>query len=113
VPANLAAAMADALEHLPESGALSRELVDSGTLTASRQVLHEALAAAVDEAGEAVGIGCGRLLRGQATTAEVRARVTTLTGLLGLLERLAEEAQPGGGAAVHVDRLTGDEGSGR
>jgi hypothetical protein len=113
VPANLAAALADALEHLPDGGELAGELAEEGTLTATHEVLHEALGAAVDEAGEAVGIDCGRLLRGEAATAAVRARVVTLTGLLDLLERLTEEAESGGGAAVDVDRLTGDEGGGR
>jgi hypothetical protein len=112
VPADLTAALADALEHLPDGGELTGELARAGTLTAPRARLREALAAAVDEAGEGVGIGCGRLLRGEAATAELRARVATLTGLLDLLERLAEEAQPGRGAAVDVDRLTGDEGGG-
>jgi hypothetical protein len=108
VPANLAAALADALQHLPEGA----ELTDDGTLTGPRALLRDALAAAVDEAGDAVGIDCGRLLRGEAATADVRARVATLVGLLDLLERLAEEAEPRGGAAVDVDRLTGDEGRG-
>jgi hypothetical protein len=110
VPANLAAALADALQHVLDSDELAAELAETGTLTAPRKLLRDVLAAAVDEAGEAVGIGCGRLLRGEIATAEVRARVATLTGLLDLLERPAEEAQPGAGAAVDVDRLTGDEG---
>jgi hypothetical protein len=81
-------------------------------LTAPRARLREALAAAIDEAGEGLGLECGRLLRGAATAEQVRARVATLTGLLELLERLAEEAQPRGGAAVDVDGLAGDEAGG-
>jgi hypothetical protein len=112
VPANLAGAVADALEHLPGAGELARELARSGTLTGRRERLRSGLTVAIDEAGEAVGLACGRLLRGQARDAEVRARVATLAALLDLLERLSEEAEPGGGATVDVDRLTGDEGRG-
>jgi hypothetical protein len=112
VPANLAAAVADALEHLPGGGALAGELAARATLTAPLDQLRNTLAAAIDEAGEAVGLECGRLLRGKARAGDVRARVTTLAGLLDLLERLPEEAEPRGGAAVDVDRLAGDEGGG-
>jgi hypothetical protein len=68
------------------------------------------VAVAIDEAGEAVGLECGRLLRGEAAAGDVRARVATLAALLDLLERVPEKAEPGGGAAVDVDRLPGDEG---
>jgi hypothetical protein len=112
VPANLAAAVADALEHLPGAGELTRELACSGTLTARRERLRDTLTVAIDEAGETVVLECRRLLRRQAAAADVRARVATLAALLDLLERLSEEAEPRGGAAVDVDRLTGDEGRG-
>jgi hypothetical protein len=113
VPTELAAELADALDHLGESGGLTRELVDRGSLTAPRARLRELVAAAIDESGESLGVECNRLLRGEATAGEVRARVARLSGLLALFERLAEEAEPGRGAAVDVDRLPGDEAGGR
>jgi hypothetical protein len=112
VSAEQAAGLADALQHLRETERLQRELAERSSLTASREALHEVLTVAIDEAGEALAIDCGRLLRGEGSAGAVRARVAELTGLLDLLDRLAEEAQPGGGAAVDVDGLTGDEGRG-
>lgn len=113
MPAHLAAGLADALEHMPAGlEPLSRELAADGSLTADRELLRELVSVAVDEAGEALGARCSALLRGHGSASEIRAGIATLSGLIDLLERLAEEAQPGGGAAVDVDRLAGDEGRG-
>jgi hypothetical protein len=113
VPTELAAGLADALDHLGEGDDLTRELAEHGSLTAPRVRLHELVAIAIDDAGEALGVDCNRLLHGEATAGEIRVGLARLSGLLALLERLAEEAEPGGGAAVDVDRLPGDERGGR
>jgi hypothetical protein len=120
VPADQAAGLAGALEQLRDvSDAPRREPLEEmlhelggGTLTAPIELLAELLAVAIDEAGEALSDTCTALLRGSASVAEVRARVTGLGGLLDLLERVAKEAEPRRGPAVDVERLPGDEAGG-
>jgi ribose 1,5-bisphosphokinase PhnN len=112
VPADLAPELSGALEVLraASSGGAGVELDASrASLSGPRAALHELLAVAIDEAGERLGQRCTALLRGEASAADVRARLTTLTGLLDLLDRVTEEAEPGGGAAVDVDDLPRDE----
>jgi hypothetical protein len=103
VPADQAAGLTDALRHLRELSSgergttldrLAEELSASGSLTAPRELLAELLAVAIDEAGERLSRSCTELLRGEGTAVQVRAGVTALAGLLDLLERLPEEAQP-------------------
>ena len=55
-------------------------------LTARRDLLRELLVVAIDEAGEALGGRCTRLLRGDGSGAEVRAGVAAMSGLLDLLD---------------------------
>ena len=55
-------------------------------LTARRDLLRELVVVAIDEAGEALGGRCTRLLRGDGSGAEVRAGVAELRGLLDLLD---------------------------
>jgi hypothetical protein len=88
-----AAALANALEHLRDSGSLTRELAERRTLTAHPEVLRELLAVAIDEAGESVGLACNKLLRGEASAGDVRARLTVLSELLALVDEVAKDAQ--------------------
>jgi hypothetical protein len=97
VPAELAAALADALEQLRSvSSASARLQLDTarGSLSGPPDQLAELLAVAIDEAGEQLGQRCSGLLRGTAAAPEVREDLTVLGGLLDLLERVASEAQP-------------------
>jgi hypothetical protein len=79
--------MRDALEHM-HAAAGRATLAPSGELTGPRTVLRELLAVAIDEAAEALGGDCTRLLRGAGSVDEVRAGVAELSGLLDLLERI-------------------------
>jgi hypothetical protein len=115
------AGLAGALEQLREvsSGdrrtqldALRGELETARSLTGSPALISELLAVALDDSGELLSSRCTELLRGSASPTQVRDALVAVSGLLDLLERIAEEAEPGGGAAVDVDRLPGDEGSG-
>jgi hypothetical protein len=83
IPADLVSELSGALEHLS-----SREAVDlaEGQLTARRDLLDELTRVAIDEAGDQVGLASGRLLRGEGSDAQLRARIATLTGLLDLLD---------------------------
>jgi hypothetical protein len=121
VPTEQVAGLAGALEHLREasSGArraqldeLEGELETARSLTAPRALLVELLAVAIDEAGDLLSRRCTELLRGSSSPRRVRGALDAVSELLDLLDRIAEEAEPGGGAAVDVDRLPGDEGGG-
>jgi hypothetical protein len=83
IPADLVPELIGALEH-----ASSPEAVDlaGDQLTGRRDLLTELMTVAIDEAGERVGLASTRLLRGEGSAAELRARVATLAGLLDLLE---------------------------
>jgi hypothetical protein len=101
VPADLVSGLVGALDLLRSTGVadrrapledLARDLAAAppppGALevTARRDLLRELLAVAIDEAGEEVGVESTRLLRGEGSAAEVRARLGRLGGLLDLLE---------------------------
>jgi hypothetical protein len=77
--------MRDALEHL-QVAADGPTLAPSGELTGPRARVLEVLTVAIDEAAEALGSDCSRLLRGTGSAAQVRAGVAELNGLLDLLE---------------------------
>jgi hypothetical protein len=83
ISADLVSELLGALDHVS-----SPEGVDlaGGQLTARRDLLDELLRVAIDEAGDQVGLASGRLLRGEGSAAELRERVATLDGLLGLLD---------------------------
>jgi len=90
LPPNLAAPLADALQHLREAatdGLPAR--LDGLELTAPRDTLRELLAVAIDEAGERLSSASTRLLRGDGGTAEVRAELVRLGALLDLLETVS------------------------
>jgi hypothetical protein len=101
LPADLAAGLIDALDHLRATAPaarqaaledLARQLAAAGSageqleLTAPRDLLRELLAVAVDEAADSLGRHGTRLVRGEASTAELRAGLAELSGLLDLLE---------------------------
>jgi hypothetical protein len=86
VPPARAARLRDALGHL-QAAADGPTLAPSGELTGPRALVRELLTVAIDEAGEALGGECTRLLRGTGSAAEVRAGVEELGELLELLER--------------------------
>jgi hypothetical protein len=66
-----------------------KELGRPPTLTASRDVIREAVLVAIDETGEAVSAASTSLLRGrEASAAELRETVAELGGLLDLLETI-------------------------
>jgi hypothetical protein len=97
LPADLAAPLADALEHLREAATGERattfqELgLQAATreLTAPHDTLRELLAVAIDETGERVSRESTRLLRGDGKAAtELRAALDELGALLDLLETL-------------------------
>jgi hypothetical protein len=122
VPTEQVAGLAGALEQLSEVSSgdrraqleeLVRELETAGSLTGSPALLSELLAVALDDFGELLSSRCTELLRGSASSAQVRDALLAVSGLLDLLDRISEEAEPRGGAAVDVDRLPGDEGGGR
>ena len=71
--------------HGRSSQELSRRL-ERRDFTAPRDALRELLAVAIDEAGDRVAQASTRLLRGDATTAELRAALDELGALLDLLE---------------------------
>jgi hypothetical protein len=83
IPADLVSELIGALDHV--SNPEAADLAD-GQLTARRDLLTELFRAAIDEAGDQVGLASGRLLRGEGSAAELRARVATLSGLLDLLD---------------------------
>jgi hypothetical protein len=94
LPAGLAAPLADALQHLRDSATgerattfqkLGRQAA-TRKLTAPRDTLRELLAVAIDEAGEGVSRHSSRVLRGDATAAELRAALDEMGALLDLLE---------------------------
>ncbi len=86
VPADLVPGLVDALEHLESPPPSERQSDGTLTLTASREVLRELLAVAIDEAGEAVARASTRLLRGEGSVGDLRARLAVLAGLVELLE---------------------------
>jgi hypothetical protein len=101
LPADLAAGMVDALGQLRASAAparraplddLARDLAAAESagepleLTARRDLLVELLAVAIDDAADRLGQHGTRLVRGEASAAELRAGVAELSGLLDLLE---------------------------
>jgi hypothetical protein len=101
LPADLAAGLADALDHLratapparrPPMDELAGRLgaADSARepleLTAPRDLLGELLAVAIDETADRLGQQGTRLVRGEASPAELRAGLEELSGLLDLLE---------------------------
>jgi hypothetical protein len=75
----------DALDHL-QAAPDGPTLAPSGELSGPRGLVREALTVAIDEAAEALGAACTRLLRGTGSAAQVRAGVAELSGLLDLLE---------------------------
>ena len=93
LPAHVVPGLVDALEHLRQSGradldALARQLDEGGPLVGRRELLGELLAVAIDEAGERLGVGSTRLLRGEASAGDLRAPLAQLGGLLDLYEGL-------------------------
>jgi hypothetical protein len=101
LPADLAAGLVDALDHLRHSAApdrraplddLARDLAAAESaggalaVTANRDLLSELLAVAIDEAADRLGRHGTRLVRGEASTADLRAGVAELSRLLDLLE---------------------------
>jgi hypothetical protein len=86
IPADLASELLGAREHLSSPEAVA---VADGRLAARRELLDELIKVAVDEAGDQVGLASARLLRGDGSAAEVRARIATLNGLLDLLDGLS------------------------
>ena len=85
VSTHQADALADALTHLRAAKAEVVRQGDSVEVTSERAVLREATLVAIDDAGERLSRLCTSLLRGDATTAEVRAELESLRGLLDLL----------------------------
>jgi hypothetical protein len=83
IPADLVSELVGALDHVS-----SPEAVDlaGDRLIGRRDLLTELITVAIDEAGEQVGLASSRLLRGEGSAAELRARVATLVGLLDLLD---------------------------
>jgi len=72
-----------AVDHLDR---MARELSAADPVAAGpAPLVREVLLVAIDGAGETVGDGCTALLRGRGTSAEVRAAVEHLHGLLELL----------------------------
>jgi hypothetical protein len=108
VPPDRAAGLLDALDHLEGSAAIaSRAALDdlarqfsSGEeplrVTGPPAVLRELLLVAIDEAGEALGARCTGLLRGEASSTDVRAGVAALGGLLELLDEVSRVPRPAG-----------------
>jgi 3D-(3,5/4)-trihydroxycyclohexane-1,2-dione acylhydrolase (decyclizing) len=98
LPPELAAALADALDHLRRASTGDRaaafEQLALGAATAElrgpRDTLRELVAVAIDEAGERVSHASSRLLHGDATAvAALRAAIGELGGLLDLLETVS------------------------
>jgi hypothetical protein len=85
VSTHQADALADALTHLRAAKAEVVRQGDTVEVTSERTVLREATLVAIDDAGERLSRLCTSLLRGEATTAEVRAELEALRGLLDLL----------------------------
>jgi hypothetical protein len=87
IPADLVSELVGALDH-----ASNPEAVDlaGGQVTARRDLLDELLRVAIDEAGDQVGLASARLLRGEGSAAELRARIATLNGLLDLLDSVGD-----------------------
>jgi hypothetical protein len=101
LPADLVSGLVDAIHQLKSTAAadrrgplddLGRALAAGGPLQARRDLLHELLTVAIDEAGDRVSRASTRLVRGEASAAELRAEVGRLGGLLELLEGVAEGA---------------------
>ena len=94
LPTDLAASLADALEHLRGTATGQRAAafarlsgrLERGDLTAPREAVQELLAVAIDEAGDRVARASTGLLRADATAAELRAALHDLGALLDLLE---------------------------
>jgi hypothetical protein len=90
LPPELAAPLADALEHLPRAATGERHARLEGLeLTAPRGAMRELLAVAIDETGDRVGSASNRLLRGDGGPAELRAELVKLGALLDLLETVS------------------------
>jgi hypothetical protein len=85
VSTDQADALADALTHLRPAKAEVVRQGDTVEVTSERAVLREATLVAIDDAGERLSLRCTSLLRGEATTADVRAELEALRGLLDLL----------------------------
>jgi hypothetical protein len=85
IPADLVPELVGALDHVssPEAVGLAGD-----QLTGRRDLLAELMTVAIDEAGEQVGLASTRLLRGEGSTADLRAEVARLGALLDLLEAL-------------------------
>ena len=96
LPAELAPPLADAVKHLRATASGERanrfeklaSHLAAGELSGPRDTLGELLATAIDETGERIGNDSSRLLRGDATAGELRARLHELGALLDLLETL-------------------------
>jgi hypothetical protein len=85
VSTDQADALADALTHLGPAKAEVVRRGDAVELTSERTVLREATLVAIDDAGERLSRLCTSLLRGEASSADVRAELDALGGLLDLL----------------------------
>jgi len=104
LPAGLVPGLVDALDHLRSSSVAERQgaleelasaLAVGGPLRAPRDVLHELLTVAIDEAGERVSRAATRLVRGEGSVRELRGEVGRLTELLALLEGAGAGGEPG------------------
>jgi hypothetical protein len=91
------APLRDACDHLPpaETHTLRAGLAGASAdparfleLEAPQHALRELLAVAIDETADTLGEEATRLLRGDGSGAEVRARLTQLSRLVDLLEQV-------------------------
>jgi hypothetical protein len=91
VSPNRVARLSDALDHLQHAvPRLQVELKEATggrfEVTASRAVLRELIAVALDEAGEALAMACRGLLHGEDAPAAVRERLVEVAELLDVLD---------------------------
>jgi hypothetical protein len=89
LPLELAAPLADALDHLRAATGERSARLEGAELTAPPEKLRDLLAVAIDEAGERVSSASTRLLRGEDEPAELRAELVRLGALLDLLETVS------------------------
>lgn len=101
MPSDRVAGLRDALAHLEASATdapcatldqLARQFTSGDEplrLTGPATILRELLLVAIDEAGEALGARCTHLLRGEASSADVRDGVAAMSGLLDLLDEVS------------------------